>query len=303
MSWNGTDRVGSSDRVQFLLGSGRCGSSVVHEALCRHREVAFVSNLEDKRSAMRRIAGWNGVVYRSLPDAWTKKGRLRFAPSEAYRALEREVSPLLSDPHRDPRVVDATAILDRRLRAFFLDRPRPAGATTVHKFTGWPRAALLHRAFPSARYVHIVRDGRAVVNSWLQMPWWRGHLGPEGWHFGPLPPEYEIEWAEYDRSLVVLAGLAWKMLLDAHEVAEKLVGPDAWLTIRYEDFAADPRATMARPIEFLDLRPDPGFSARIDALRIDASRREAFADDLGPETTTMLTRALGGHLRRWGYEA
>jgi hypothetical protein len=301
MTTGGASVRGGGDAVHFLLGSGRCGSSVIHELVCRHPDVAFVSNLEDKRSGMRRVAGWNGAVYRALPDSWTRKGRLRFAPSEAYRALERDVSPLLSEPCRDPRVVDATDALDRRLRAFFLDRPRPAGSTLVHKFTGWPRVALLHRAFPSARYVHIVRDGRAVVNSWLQMPWWRGHLGPEGWHFGPLPAEYELEWAEYDHSLVVLAGLGWKMVLDAHEEAEKLVGPEAWLTLRYEDFAHDPHATMAQLLDFLELRPDPAFTARVDTLRVDDSRRRAFADDLGPEMTAMLTRALADHLERYGY--
>ena len=299
----GSDAEVSADRVNFVVGTGRCGSTLIHESLCRHPAVAFVSNLEDKRSSFRRLARWNGAVYRTLPDAWTKKGRLRFAPSEAYHVLDREVSPMVSEPYRDPRATDATALLERRLRAFFLDRPRPDGTMMLHKFTGWPRAELLQRAFPDAKYVHIVRDGRAVVNSWLQMPWWRGHLGPEGWHFGPLPPQYALEWAEEDHSLVVLAGLAWKMLLDAHEEAEKLVGSENWLTIRYEEFAEHPNGVLAETLDFLGLRPTPELTARIDALRIDGARRDAFAADLGPEATATLTRVLEPHLARWGYAA
>jgi hypothetical protein len=287
--------------IHFMVGTGRCGSTIVHETLCRHPEIAFVSNLEDQHPLFRRFAGWNGRVYRAMPEGWTRKGRLRFAPSEAYRALDREVAPLISEPYRDLHEMDATAALRRRLRAFFLDRPHGGAGLLLHKFTGWPRAGFLHSAFPEARYIHVVRDGRAVANSWLQMPWWRGHLGPEGWHFGPLPEAYADEWAASDHSLVVLAALAWKLLLDAYEQAERLVGPDRWLTVRYEQFAADPVEVTERCLGFLGLEATPELSTRVRSLSIGPAHRDAFVQDLGAEAYGALTEVLRGHLERWGY--
>jgi hypothetical protein len=291
----------SARPVHFVLGTGRCGSTLVHETLCRHPEVLFVSNLEDRSPVFRRIARVNGAVFRALPESWSRKGRLRFAPSEAYHALDREVSPLLTEPHRDLTAADATAELVARLRSFLSDRPGPADAPVVHKFTGWPRARLLATAFPDARFVHVVRDGRAVANSWLQMPWWRGHLGPEGWHFGPLPAPYAREWAAHDHSQPVLAGLAWKLLLDAHAEAAKALGPSRWLDIRYEDFVADPVAVAEHCLKFLDVEPRPDHARRIRQLRIAAPAPGSYERGLGAAATATLTAVLADHLREWDY--
>ncbi|MEY2426226.1 MAG: hypothetical protein QOI61_1798, partial [Actinomycetota bacterium] len=32
----------------FVLGTGRCGSTLVHELLARHHDVGFLSNIEDR---------------------------------------------------------------------------------------------------------------------------------------------------------------------------------------------------------------------------------------------------------------
>ena len=151
----------------------------------------------------------------------TQKGRARFAPSEGYRALAREVSPILESSDRDLVAADATPWLVERLQAFFTSRTERAPQPLyLHKFTGWPRAGFLHVAFPEARYANVIRDGRAVANSWLQMPWWRGYQGPEHWHFGPLSPEHAEAYERSRRSYVVLAGLAWVLLMDAFEAAK-----------------------------------------------------------------------------------
>ena len=110
-----------------------------------------------------------------------ERGRLRVAPSEGWQVLERQVSPILSRPHRDLLATDLTPWLERRLRRFFERRiAAQARPVFLHHVTGWPRARLLQAAFPEARFIHMVRDGRAVANSWLQTSWWTGYQGPSG---------------------------------------------------------------------------------------------------------------------------
>ena len=231
--------------IGFIVGTGRCGSTLVHEILCRHPDIGFVSNVEDRVGPARFTDRWNGPLYRRLPPSWTEKGRLRFAPSEAYRALAREVSTLLVEPRRDLVAGDAAPPLGDDLRVFFERRASAQRAPVFsHKFTGWPRAGLLDAVFPDARFVHVVRDGRAVAASWLEMPWWRGDQGPDGWHFGPLPATYAAEWEASGRDRAVLAGLAWKLLLDAFATARASIAQERWLEIRYEDLVADPRSVM-----------------------------------------------------------
>ncbi len=128
--------------------------------------------------------------------------------------LAREVSPLLASPVRDLRADDVTPWLERRFREFFAERAQVQGtATFLHKFTGWPRAGFIRGVLPDARFIHVVRDGRAVANSWLQMPWWLGFEGPDHWQWGPLPPDLAAEWEEV-RPLV--RGARRPALEDAH---------------------------------------------------------------------------------------
>jgi hypothetical protein len=43
----------------FVIGTGRCGSTLVQEVLARHPEVGFVSNLEDKLPLLDLCGRWH----------------------------------------------------------------------------------------------------------------------------------------------------------------------------------------------------------------------------------------------------
>lgn len=289
--------------VHFVLGSGRCGSTLVHEVLARHPDVGFLSNLEDRVPAVgRRLARVNRPVYDRLPVEWTRKGRVRFAPSEGYHALDAEVAPLLSTPFRDLTEADVTPWLAGRFRRFFADRAAVAGRPVfLHKLTGWPRAGFVGGVFPDARFVHVVRDGRAVANSWVQMDWWDGHRGPAAWSWGPLPPALAEEWEASGRSFVLLAGLAWKILMDAFDEARAAVPAAQWLDIRYEDVVADPAGEMRRMLDFLGLEPHPRFDARLAQYHFGSGRSQAFRQDLDERSLKLLDASLGEYLARYGY--
>ena len=289
--------------IIFIIGTGRCGSTLVHELLARHPDVGFISNLEDRLPRLPPSAGrWNNPQNRRVPPPMTPKGRARFAPSEAYRMITLQVSSMLAEPVRDLVAADATPWLAKRLRAFFAERAAAQGQPIfLHKFTGWPRAGLLQAAFPDARFINVVRDGRAVANSWLQMRWWSGYQGPSKWYLGPLPEAYAHEFEASGGSFVLLAGLAWKLLMDAFERARAAVPSDQWLDVRIEDVDADPRGQVATMLRFVGLEWTPAFEAGFARYSFHSSRREAFRGDLDPANLALLENSLRGHLQAWGY--
>jgi hypothetical protein len=292
----------SSADLGFVLGTGRCGSTLVHEILARHPDVGFVSNLEDRLPLLPLPTRFNNDVYRRVPDALTTKGRLCFAPSEAYRALDREVSPVVSAPMRDLVAEDVTPWLERRFRAFFTTRAQAQRRPFfLHKFTGWPRSGFVHRIFPEARFIHVIRDGRAVANSFLQMPWWQGYRGPEEWSWGPLPPSMAAEWEASGRSFAVLAGLEWKILIEAFEAARAIVPASQWLEVRYEDVVAAPRDHLGAMLDHLSLAWTPEFERGFRRYTFDPGRREAYRQDLGIHDVAMLDSSLAPVLARHGY--
>ena len=286
----------------WVLGTGRCGSTLVHEVLARHPGVGFLSNVEDRLPGAAWMARWNGAAFRRVPNRLTEKGRPRYAPSEGYRLLEREVSPLLSDPFRDLTASDVTPWLAGRFRNVFETRARSQEcAAFVHKLTGWPRAGFIDAILTGSKFIHVVRDGRAVANSWLQMEWWRGHRGPAEWLFGPLPAEYQAEWEASGRSFVLLAGLGWKVLIDAFEAARAELAPEQWLEVRYENVLAEPQETFAAILAFLGLPADRRFEQALARYRFRPGRTDAFLRDLDPAGLRLLDASLGEHLARLGY--
>jgi hypothetical protein len=299
---NPPERSSFSTAYVFLIGTGRCGSTLVHQLLARHPRVGFISNLEDRVPGLPPSARCSSnAVYRHAPARVTGTSWFRYAPSEAYRALAREVSPMVTEPSRDLLASDAMPWLAERFRSFFATRAH-AQRTPVflHRFTGWPRTGFVREVFPEARFINVVRDGRAVVASGLQTPWWRGHQGPERWPWGPLPPAYAAEWEASGRSFVLLAGLGWKMLMDSYATARDLMPADQWLDIRFEDVLAHPQACFKQMLDFMGLDQDRPFNRALSGTRFAVDRQAAFRRELGP-AVELLERSLADHLRFWGY--
>jgi hypothetical protein len=308
-------------RFVFVLGTGRCGSTQLAHVVASHPQVGFVSNVEERlariaspgrwndgllRSANRWVAWAGGVRSAPRPARWAAAAITRAStlagPSEAYGLLAEEVSPMIVAPFRDLTAEDAAPWIDNRFRRFFANRASvQAKPVFMHKFTGWPRARFIDAVFPEARFVHLVRDGRAVASSLMQVPFWQGYRGPAEWSFGPLPESYAREWEESGHSFAMLAGLEWKVLMDAFGEAERAIPADRWLNVRYEDFTANPRAEVERILGFWGLPWTTDVERRLRGARITTARQAAFMTELGSNEIKRLTRALAGHLDRWGY--
>ena len=292
----------SLPRFVFVLGTGRCGSSLVHEILAQHGDVGFLSNIEDRLRIPAISGRWNGPLYRRLPPAFTEKGRMRFAPSEGYRALSREVSPMIASPVRDLVASDAAPWLKDRFHRFFHRRANAqARDVFLHKFTGWPRARFIDAVMPEARFIHVIRDGRAVANSLLQMTWWQGYGGSDRWGWGALPYHDQQAWEGAGRSFSVLAALEWKVLMGAFAEAKAAIDPERWIDVRYEDLLRDPTSTTKQLMEFMGVEWTAAFDERFRRYRFQAERAEAFRRDLAPSDISAMEAVLGADLRTLGY--
>jgi len=295
----------ASPSFVFLIGTGRCGSTLVQELLSRHPDIGFMTNIEDRLPHLPTAAGrFNNQLYRRVAPSLTRKGRPRYAPSEGYRALAREVSPMVTESCRDLLAGDAMPWLADRFRRFFTERARIQGKPVfLHKFTGWPRTGFIGEIVPEARFVNIVRDGRSVVASALRTSWWKGHMGPEQWQWGPLPPAYAADWEASGRSFPVLAAQCWKILMDAYGAARELVPGDRWLDVRFEDVLADPQGRFKEMLSFMGLDEDPALHAALARITLSPDRRHQYRHQLDPASLALVERSLAGHLAAWGYEA
>ena len=300
--------------LAFVTGTGRCGSTLMAELVARHTDVGFVSNVDDKLAWLRLKGRWNNALFAraaerepSLPAFRHRRrplerARLRVAPSEGWSLLGREVSCVLPKPCRDLTAADAMPWLQSRIRCFFDSRIAAQDKPVfMHHITGWPRTGLLSATYPDARFVNVIRDGRAVASSWLQMGWWDGQLGPDSWYLGPLPEAYRREWEDHERSFVVLAGLGWKLLTDAAEEARLRLPAGHWLDVRHEDVLDDPRRELSRVLDFLGLAWTPRFEAGFSRHAIAPSRGRSWRTDLSTAQIRELEHVIAEPLQRYGY--
>jgi len=157
--------------------------------------VGFISNVDAYLAMLNPKGRWNNLLYYRTPDIMSQRDRvgrfqtlqkrLHYGPSEAWSLLFNEVSPTVVAPFRDLTEEDVTPWMRRRFERFYSERAvAQKKPFFLHKYTGWPRALFLNAIFPRAKFVHVIRDGRAVASSLLQMPWWRGYLEPSEWRFG-----------------------------------------------------------------------------------------------------------------------
>lgn len=115
--------------------------------------------------------------------------------------------------------------------------------------------------FPKARFIHLIRDGRAVVSSMLRASKsWGQHWAPE------TVDQATKSWLQHTQA--------------GRMIAEQTKGTDQYLEVRYEDIRQNPHYYMSKLFEWLELPADESLiSSIVDANALDkvASSKEPFA--------------------------
>lgn len=221
-------------------------------------------------------------------------------PGECYDFWEQLV-PGFTSPCRDLVAADVQNDARAAVRQALSAIPTKRRPQLVAKVTGWPRVGFLREIFPNAKFIHVLRDGRPVAASFLKVEWWRGWRGPSGWLFGDLTPEHAAEWQRHDRSFVALAGIQWKILMDAMDSARRSVPATSMVEIKYEDLCRDPISHFRRVVEFAELEWVPKFERTIRGVAL-RSENEKWRRDFTPDQQAILESVLRSHLVRYGYE-
>lgn len=115
------------------------------------------------------------------------------------------------------------------------------------------RIGFIKEIFPGAKFVHLIRDGRAVIRSnWRQTRSER-HRRANPFGYFPRPPR----WREYgDLPLARQFAHQWVDILGyVRACAAALPSPDDYIEVRYEDFCRQPYDVLARLDRFLGLHP------------------------------------------------
>lgn len=294
----------------FFVGAPRSGTTVIFEAFVRHERLGTRTSLHSRFPEYPQV----GLLLRLIDNRFIK----RLGHKEQYgdhSLLDR----ILPQPVEDYNFWDNFTDVNFS-RSFLLGvcaapevRQRVQNAVTemlrwqgkgrlAWKLTGPPRVGFLNSIFPSAVFVHVIRDARAVVDSLLRVRWWREQGGlAQPWWTGGLSRSEMEEWRSEDRDPALLAALQWRKIIRAGWTERSLVDDERYVEVRYEDFVEAPSSELKRLYDFCDL---PFSSTELSEMERSTefwNMNYKYRDNLHRRQIALITEATSGELLRLGY--
>lgn len=106
------------------------------------------------------------------------------------------------------------------------------------------RIPFLKKLFPDSKFIHIIRDGRDVICSLMNAPsgflW--SYIKPPGWK------EKKKQYKGYLR-----CAWQWKETIEIINKDKKILSPEDYIEITYEDLVKNPESTMREIFKKLDI--------------------------------------------------
>jgi hypothetical protein len=294
----------SPETPLFLLGAPRSGTSLLYKALCLHPDAAYISNWVRRFPSVPALAALNRVG-RRLPQqrmrSWFSHDSNAYVHMGPRSVVQRAFpSPAEGEPvfrrcgiPGQPPIQASEGQLRELRNAFGAVRRFGGGEVFVNKrIANNLRIALLVKAFPDARFVNLVRDGRAVAASLVRVDWWEDD---PVWWYGATPRE----WVRDGGDPWDVAARHWVEELRVVEQGLSGVEPDRLLEVRYEDVVDDAVPALREIAEFGGLTPSPAWEGLLAAISI--VRDEQWRVQLTAEQIQRVEAIQADELARHGY--
>ncbi len=251
----------------FIGGAGRSGTTLLRAMLDAHPRIACGPELKLVPTICALRDQWWSSMGHDLMAAGLDESKL----DAAVRAF---VKTLLESMVEDPSEVRVAE-------------------KTPHNLL---HMALLGRIFPRARFVHIVRDGRAVAASLVRQGWMDPATSKPIWYCKDVASGARY-WSQVVRSI-------------RQQVSQV---PGRFLEVRYEDLVREPRATMERLLAFLGESWNEGVLSHHDQVRVSTHESssaavaqplttdaiERWRQELGPDELRAIGQEAGALLLEW----
>lgn len=294
----------SNGKVAFLVGAGRSGTTLLYKLLCLHAKVAYISNYDNR-------VPWlpSGLMSRFMADmtgtkvsAWFNHG------GNAYFVNRPWVKKLFPTPVEGESIYGSCGIplvppTDYRpdwkssdcLRRCFERIRRTTGAQVMisKRTANNRRLQALDSIFPDARYIHLIRDGRAVAHSLSSVEWWDGHVL---WWDGRTTTQME----QAGEKRLTVCARNWVYEMRAIQEGLSSIASERILEVRYEQLLANPVDQLCTIIRFLGLAVTTEFQSVIESLQL-TSRPGSWSKRWTPEQLASVMNEEQSLLNELGY--
>ncbi|WP_104736316.1 sulfotransferase [Hanstruepera ponticola] len=247
----------------IFIGSGRTGTTIIYELVCRHPSLAYPSNYQQKFYKYPVINLARNIFDNKL---WRKFGQKKqlnktgflnkyhFIPGENFgmwNYLTGEDIDFSRDFLLDTKISQERIDFIRNYfskMVAYQNKER-----LVMKINGAPRISFLLQLFPDAIIISLKRNKIPTLNSFLKVNFWKKRGYNKLWWYGAYSDK-ELEFAESIKTDPALITVFQLCKID--QVAEMEVRKlkPKYSEIHYEEFVENPLQTLNKIINVGNLK-------------------------------------------------
>ena len=297
-------------RPIFFIGAPRSGTTILFEAFAMLSSLGWLSNYSEMWPAWPSANILCPLLDNRLIRLRGNKkqyGRVvlgnRYLPQpvEAYnfwdRYTERDFSgSFLLGETASPD--EATRVI-RQIEHVLRYQRKKRFAT---KLTGPARIGYLSSIFNDAIFVNVVRDGRAVVHSLLNVKFWREKGGGEGpfWQGGLNEADIKC-WIDSHKDPAILCALQWNKILELTQTESLKLEHDQFITVKYEDYIANPSDMLSSICRATGVAPPSNTLGQSGFTSPLTNQNTKYIDDMPNNTINRITEIMRPMLTANGY--
>lgn len=278
--------MAAQDTVLFVSGNQRSGTTLLQLILNSHPDIAIIP----ETSELARILSLNSPNQQIIAESLQQlKDFITSDQKLAKWQIDLDEYYQLVDNYQTVQLEQV--VLD--LFHYFRRKTKPAahiiGAKKGYFVKNWQS---IKELFPQAKFLMIIRDSRAVVESMVRT------------------------WPRYD---IMTAALSWRQRMDRGEQLQRTYPADC-LQILYEDLIANPAEQCQKICQFLSIDYQPAMitdyihneTARKKGDKkkhphtyepITEGRKDIWRQKLSPKSIYQIEKLTGEYLVQYGYKS
>ncbi len=255
------------DNPIIIVGTGRCGSTMLHRILARHDDLGWLSTFNEVFPTQQWLSLFSNLYSKEIFNNKVKHLSFFPKPFESYKFWEhylpgftRRDKPLTAEDVPENGISPVRSAIKKVLK--YQNKER-----FLIKVTGWSRIAYFNKIFPEAKFVFLNREHRSIVSSWVQAGWLdvTTEVDSSEWQWGEVPAKYRSAWEDLGGGSVLSAAV--KIQIDLDDIHKNIeMFKDRCYEIQYENLITEPISCLQDLFKFCGLRWYQKFEDKINAM-------------------------------------
>jgi len=214
-------------RPVFIISSGRSGTTLMRSMLVASEQVAIPAETQILHNLAVKFKAYKGL-------GWADLSRLMIAEFEShhnYHMWEINLAPAYQKIVDLPEAERSLArVIDEVYMTYAAQKFPKASVwgdqSPIHTFY----LTYIHKIFPDAKYMHLVRDGRDVISSMVK---------------------------RHGDDYLDEAVHRWKTSIRKTDQIQKVLKQDQYIEVRYEDLVQNSEAALRQISQFIHIEYTP----------------------------------------------